>query len=46
MATTKLTKEKVVVADLELGMGTVTQSRGTQEQVNGGKAILSYIEPF
>jgi len=37
MATTHLKKELAVVADIEFGMGTVDQSRGTQEQINGSK---------
>ena len=34
MATNKLTKEQIVVADIEFGMGIVTDSRGQQNQVN------------
>jgi len=34
MGTIRFTKEGGVVADLVFGMGTVTQSRGVQEQIN------------
>ena len=35
MAYIKYTKEKIVVEDLETGIGTVVQSRGTMTQING-----------
>ncbi|RLC28612.1 MAG: hypothetical protein DRH37_09205, partial [Deltaproteobacteria bacterium] len=35
MATNKLIKEKIVVADMIFGMGTITDSRGTQQAING-----------
>ncbi len=35
MATNKLIKEKIVVADMIFGMGTTTDSRGTQQAING-----------
>ena len=35
MATNKLIKEKIVVADMIFGMGSTTDSRGTQSEING-----------
>jgi hypothetical protein len=35
MAYIKYTKEKIVAEDLETGIGTVAQSRGTMTQING-----------
>ncbi len=42
MALIRLKKEKVVVSDLEVGMGTVIQDRGEEEQINS--AVIPYSE--